>query len=87
MTTGRIDYAPDYKSEKPNPLNVIFEEGMRRQQVSAERARLERAIVEAAKQWATLRYQPHFGGMVALEDALQEATRALIEFESLQEKK
>lgn len=50
MTNGSINYSPDYKSEQPTkPLNVIFEQGMERQRVNAERARLERAVVQKAK--------------------------------------
>lgn len=52
-----------------------------------ERSRLERKVIEAAKEWATQRYQPHFGGIVALEDEIQTAVRTLIEFESSQQVK
>ena len=49
METGKVEFAPDYKSQTRPALNAIFEQGMRRQRLKTEHARLKDAVVEASK--------------------------------------
>lgn len=103
MSTGRIDYSPDYKSEPELPdgwglVEAFCADGHHRFLPDApkcgcgavlnqavERARLERAVVEAAKQWHEMLLM--HAGTTLSRKALLEAVDALVEFESLQEKK
>lgn len=116
MTTGRIDYSPDYKSEKRKPLNprvhisaggrpyLDRKEAVRRmldsplediaalarieqnEAAAIERARLERELIERAKEWpANYDREELLGNQLHL--ALFDAAQSLIEFESVQEKK
>lgn len=94
MTTGSINYSPDYKSEECNPLNVIFEQGIERQRLNAERARLEREVIEAAKaeMVADDEFKKHlvmanWKRSVESREARQNAVRVLIDFESKQQQK
>lgn len=49
METGKIEYSPDYKSKKPN-TRFIFVNEPGAVERAAERARLEREVIEAAKE-------------------------------------
>lgn len=83
MKYGTVQYSPDYKSETRRPLNVVFEQGMERQRLQAERARLEREVIEKAKAWSG-EVISHDFDLWAEEQKLADAVRALNEFEAKQ---
>lgn len=54
MTTGSIEYSPDYKSDYDSAMDEgrkIAETVVAANKLSTERARLESKIVEAARYW------------------------------------
>ena len=71
MTTGKIEYSPDYESQRPS-LNVIFEQGMERQRIVAEHQRLKDAVVDAVRKE---------GRKGMLTPCIESARTALVEFE------
>ena len=73
MTTGKIEYSPDYESQRPS-LNVIFEQGMERQRIVAEHQRLKTLALEAARTW-------HKNDKGFTRIALRFAIQALMEYE------
>jgi hypothetical protein len=91
METGKVEFAPNYKSEKgrlyPDPADVI--KGIERR---AEWQSLKDAVVEAAKNWhraqAEALHVTEVDGTRTLVSrtwfALRKAVDALTEFESKQ---
>ena len=79
---GRIDYAPDYKSEKPDAALAQLYQAATPSELSAvaERKRLRYAVVEAAYSWR--RDMTHKS-----DSALVRAVDELIDFESKQDQK
>lgn len=110
MTTGSINYSPDYKSETDLPDNfglmeIVCSDGQHRFlpdalrcgclktiNPEAERTRLERLVIEAAKAEivAADEYEKHlvmanWERSVETRQARQNAVRGLIDFESSQQ--
>lgn len=51
MDTGKVEYAPDYKSKSRPSLYAKFEKQQRDAAITVEHQRLRSAVVEAAKGW------------------------------------
>lgn len=90
MTTGKVEYAPDYKSEQ---LKAAMEEGRKiadsviaANKLFAERARLERLVIEAAKKWYAQAVEHDFD-LYPEEQGMADVVKILIDFESQQIKK
>lgn len=91
MTTGKIEYSPDYKSDYDAAMlaGLIGEAIKIAQQENAEHARLEREVVDAAKAW---RARFHFTGQfanaesIAAHNELKSSVDALESFEVNQKK-
>lgn len=98
METGKVEFAPDYKSEKPLRKFPVgsdgLTDGMRGHlQREAERARLERDVIEAAVEEYKFEHAADHGSntitrteaLVKMQKAMKakrEAVKALLEFES-----
>lgn len=97
METGKVEYAPDYRS-KSQVKRIAVQKGLppdssaddiamldrlnANEAAAAERSRLERDVIEAAKDWSTKRLQWKAG--VEAESRLCKTISALIDFESQQ---
>lgn len=85
VNTGKVEYAPDYKSDIEREIAEIFKADMitARQRVATENehARLQSVVVETARMW-----RKEFGGNMHLETlattALAQDVDALIAFEA-----
>lgn len=85
MTTGKVEYAPDYKSNFKPVMDAgesITESVIAANRAAAERERLEREVIEKAKEWRELRltHAETRHAVAALMDALDD----LAYFESKQ---
>lgn len=79
METGKVEYAPDYKS-KSQVKRIAIQSGAQSSQQS-EHQRLQSAVVEAAKRRAVTSYTA-FEMWNAIDIAFDDAVDALIAFEA-----
>lgn len=89
MEAGKIEFAPDYKSEKPE---VLFVNDAATMEARKKRARLRDAVIEAALAWSPKRgvHATHHTARVcptcATERTFHSAVAALESFETEQKK-